>query len=42
MPWKAISVMEEELRFILEYESDEYSMRRTLPALQHFPRRPGI
>jgi transposase InsO family protein len=26
MPWKAISVMEEKLRFILEYESDEYSM----------------
>src|SRR5260370_10741346 len=26
MPWKAISVMEEKVRFILEYESDEYSM----------------
>ncbi len=27
MPWKASSVMEEKLRFILEYESEECSMR---------------
>src|SRR3989442_15074247 len=26
MPWKASSVMEEKLRFVFEYESDERSM----------------
>src|ERR1039458_3564805 len=27
MPWKASSVMEEKVRFVLEYERDEQSMR---------------
>jgi len=27
MPWKASSVMEEKLRFIVEYERDEQTMR---------------
>ena len=26
MPWKASSVMEEKLRFVLEYERDEQTM----------------
>jgi len=26
MPWKASSVMEEKVRFVLEYEQDHYTM----------------
>ncbi len=27
MPWKASSVMEEKVRFVLEYEQDNYTLR---------------